>query len=242
MKNVVIAAGYATRLGELTRNFPKPLLPIGQSTILERLLDDIDAIPDIDEHIIVTNHKFIGIFEDWKNSLHYTKPITLVDDGTEINETRLGAVRDLLLAIKQCNIHDDILVIAADNLLDFSLQGFVDYAKKKESSCIMCHLQPDVEKLRRTGVIEIDKDMKVLGMEEKPQHPKTQWAVPPFYIYKEKDLPLIKDCLNHGCGFDAPGNLAHYLVERTTLYAYVMPGKRIDIGDRETYEEWKNQI
>lgn len=242
MKNVVIAAGYATRLGELTRNFPKPLLPIGQSTILERLLDDIDAIPDIDEHIIVTNHKFIGIFEDWKNSLHYTKPITLVDDGTEINETRLGAVRDLLLAIKQCNIHDDILVIAADNLLDFSLQGFVDYAKKKESSCIMCHLQPDVEKLRRTGVIEVDKDMKVLGMEEKPQHPKTQWAVPPFYIYKEKDLPLIKDCLNHGCGFDAPGNLAHYLVERTTLYAYVMPGKRIDIGDRETYEEWKNQI
>ena len=242
MKNVVIAAGYATRLGELTRNFPKPLLPIGQSTILERLLDDIDAIPDIDEHIIVTNHKFIGIFEDWKNSLHYTKPITLVDDGTEINETRLGAVRDLLLAIKQCNIHDDILVIAADNLLDFSLQDFVDYAKKKESSCIMCHLQPDVEKLRRTGVIEIDKDMKVLGMEEKPQHPKTQWAVPPFYIYKEKDLPLIKDCLNHGCGFDAPGNLAHYLVERTTLYAYVMPGKRIDIGDRETYEEWKNQI
>lgn len=242
MKNVVIAAGYATRLGELTRNFPKPLLPIGQSTILERLLDDIDAIPDIDEHIIVTNHKFIGIFEDWKNSLHYTKPITLVDDGTETNETRLGAVRDLLLAIKQCNIHDDILVIAADNLLDFSLQGFVDYAKKKESSCIMCHLQPDVEKLRRTGVIEVDKDMKVLGMEEKPQHPKTQWAVPPFYIYKEKDLPLIKDCLNHGCGFDAPGNLAHYLVERTTLYAYVMPGKRIDIGDRETYEEWKNQI
>ena len=242
MKNVVIAAGYATRLGELTRNFPKPLLPIGQSTILERLLDDIDAIPDIDEHIIVTNHKFIGIFEDWKNSLHYTKPITLVDDGTEINETRLGAVRDLLLAIKQCNIHDDILVIAADNLLDFSLQGFVDYAKKKESSCIMCHLQPDVEKLRRTGVIEVDKDMKVLGMEEKPQHPKTQWAVPPFYIYKEKDLPLIKDGLNHGCGFDAPGNLAHYLVERTTLYAYVMPGKRIDIGDRETYEEWKNQI
>lgn len=241
MKNIVIAAGYATRLGELTRNFPKPLLPIGQSTILGHLLDDIDAIPDIDEHIIVTNHKFIGIFEDWKNSLHYTKPVTLLDDGTETNETRLGAVRDLLLAIERCNIHDDILTIAADNLLDFSLQGFVDYAKKKGSSCIMCHLQPDVEKLRRTGVIEMDENMKVLGMEEKPQHPKTPWAVPPFYIYKEKDLPLIKDCLKHGCGFDAPGNLAHYLVERTTLYAYVMPGMRIDIGTREAYEEWKNR-
>lgn len=65
MKNIVIAAGYATRLGELTKNFPKPLLKIGQNTILGRMLDDIDQIPDINEHIIITNHKFAHIFEDW---------------------------------------------------------------------------------------------------------------------------------------------------------------------------------
>ena len=76
MKNIVIAAGYATRLGELTKNFPKPLLKIGENTILGRMLDDIDRIPEIDEHIIITNHKFAGIFEDWKKDLHYSKPIT----------------------------------------------------------------------------------------------------------------------------------------------------------------------
>ena len=65
MKTIVIAAGYATRLGELTKNFPKPLLRIGDNTILGRMLDDIDAIPDIDEHIIVTNHKIAPIFEEW---------------------------------------------------------------------------------------------------------------------------------------------------------------------------------
>ena len=65
MKNIVIAAGYATRLGELTKNFPKPLLKIGENTILGRMLDDIDKIDDIDEHIIVTNHKFAQIFADW---------------------------------------------------------------------------------------------------------------------------------------------------------------------------------
>ena len=48
MKNIVIAAGYATRLGELTRNFPKPLLKIGEKSILGRMLDDIDKIPEID--------------------------------------------------------------------------------------------------------------------------------------------------------------------------------------------------
>ena len=65
MKNIVIAAEYATRLGELTKNFPKPLLKIGNSTILGRILDDIDKIDDIDEHVIITNHKFAPIFEDW---------------------------------------------------------------------------------------------------------------------------------------------------------------------------------
>ena len=122
MKNVIIAAGYATRLEELTRNFPKSLLPIGNSTILNRLLDDIDTIPDIDEHIIISNHKFIHIFEEWKEKQRYIKPITLVDDGTETNETRLGAVRDLLLAIDRCDIQSDMLVMAADNLLDFFLE------------------------------------------------------------------------------------------------------------------------
>ena len=64
MKNIVIAAGYATRLGELTKNFPKPLLKIGEKSILERMLDDIDGIDDITEHVIVTNHKFAHIFEE----------------------------------------------------------------------------------------------------------------------------------------------------------------------------------
>ena len=99
MKNIVIAAGYATRLGELTKNFPKPLLQIGQNTILGRMMDDIDRIPQIDEHIIITNHKFAPIFEEWASKQTYTKPITILDDGTETNETRLGAVCDLLMAI-----------------------------------------------------------------------------------------------------------------------------------------------
>ena len=100
MKNIVIAAGYATRLGELTKNFPKPLLKIGDSTILGRMLDDIDTIPEIDEHIIITNHRFASIFEDWAKEQNYTKKITVIDDGTSTNETRLGAARDLQYAIE----------------------------------------------------------------------------------------------------------------------------------------------
>ena len=237
MKTIVIAAGYATRLGELTKNFPKPLLQIGQSTILGRMLDDIDRIPQIDEHIIVTNHKFAHIFEQWAAGQSYTKPITIIDDGTDTNDTRLGAVCDLLLALQQRHIDDDLLVVAADNLLFFSFQEFVDFAQQKQTSCIMCHEQPDVEKLQRTGVIVVDDQMRVLNMEEKPQQPKSHWAVPPFYIYKKADLDLVRHSVENGCGKDAPGNLAHYMVERTTMHAWPMTAGRFDIGSLDTYQE-----
>ena len=266
MKNIVIAAGYATRLGELTKNFPKPLLKIGDNTILGRMLDDIDKIPEIDEHIIITNHKFAHIFEEAfchpeppsvipsvvEGSLRvgrddkeergcrddkWKKPITIVDDGTETNDTRLGAVCDLLFAMDKLHIDDDMLVVAADNLLFFSFQEFVDFAKAKGTSCIMCHEQPSIEKLQRTGVVELDEDMRVLGMEEKPQVPKSHWAVPPFYIYLKQDLDLVRHAVENGCGKDAPGNLAHYMVEHTTMHAWPMSAGRFDIGSLDTYYE-----
>ena len=241
MKNIVIAAGYATRLGELTKNFPKPLLKIGNNTILGRMLDDIDAIPDIDEHLIITNHKFAHIFNEWKGQQSYTKPITIIDDGTETNDTRLGAVCDLLFAMDKLQIDDDLLVVAADNLLFFSFRDFVEYAKAKGTSCIICHDQPSIEKLQRTGVVVLDENNKVLNMEEKPEQPKSHWAVPPFYIYKKHDLDLVHHSVENGCGKDAPGNLAHYMVEHTMMHAWPMAGTgenlRFDIGSLDTYKE-----
>ena len=271
MINVILAAGYATRLGELTKNFPKPLLKIGNSTILGRMLDDIDKINDITEHVIVTNHKFSPIFEEWVKTPsgspclggrlvgvggRYKKPITIIDDGSTANDNRLGAVCDLLLVMEKTpssspclggekesslNREDiggsDLLVVAADNLLFFSFQEFVDFAKEKQTSCIMCHEQPSIEKLQRTGVVELDENNKVLGMEEKPQVPKSHWAVPPFYIYLKKDLDLVRHSVENGCGKDAPGNLAHYMVEHTTMHAWPMSAGRFDIGSLDTYYE-----
>lgn len=254
MKNIVIAAGYATRLGELTKNFPKPLLKIGDSTILGRMLDDIDTIPEIDEHIIITNHRFASIFEDWAKEQHYTKKITVIDDGTSTNETRLGAVRDLQFAIdvlqkremvngnsSNSKWPDDMLVVAADNLLFFSFKGFVDFAKEKGTPCIMCHEQPVREKLQRTGVVVLDENNKVLNMEEKPEEPKSTWAVPPFYIYRKENIDMIMHAIENGCGFDAPGNLAHYMVDNVPMHAWPMAGTgenlRFDIGSLDTYKE-----
>ncbi len=234
MKTIVLAAGYATRLYPLTENFPKPLLEIGNNTILGRLLDDIDTIPEVTEHIIVTNGKFAGIFEEWAKNRNNVK---VLSDNTFTNETRLGAVRDLILAIDTYRLDEDLLVVAADNILDFSFRGFVEAFKEKGTSMIMCHHEPEIYKLQRTGVIEVDADFRVLQMQEKPEVPVSHWAVPPFYIYRREDIPLIKGAIADGCGFDAPGNLAHYLVDRTVIHAWPMPGGRFDIGSLDTYEE-----
>lgn len=244
MKTIILAAGYATRLYPLTENFPKPLLPIGEVTILDRLLGDLDSLPAIEGHILVSNHKFIGCFEQWLSEARtrYTKPITLLDDGSTDNDHRVGAVNDLILALEQCAVDEDILVAAADNVLDFSLQGFVDCFHEKHTSLLMCHHEPSIEALQKTGVVCLDEAHRVLGMEEKPREPKSAWAVPPFYIYCRADLPLIRSAVAEGCKYDAPGNLAHYLTTRTTLHAYQMPGRRYDIGDKASYTRIQAQV
>jgi NDP-sugar pyrophosphorylase family protein len=137
-------------------------------------------------------------------------------------------------------IDDDILVVAADNILDFSFKGFVDFANEKNASCIMYYEEPELKNLQRTGVIAIDENHRVLEMQEKPVAPVSNHAVPPFYVYMKKDLPLIRTSIENGCGFDAPGNLAHFLVERTDVCAYQMPGHRFDIGSLDSYERAKN--
>ena len=244
MKNVVIAAGYATRLGELTKNFPKPLLKVGNNTILDRLLDDIDQIEDIDEHVVVTNHKFAPIFEKWacermalqdKNK----KPIRIIDDGTSTNETRLGAVKDIQLAIDYLCLNDDLLVMAGDNLLDFSLEGFIRYAQEKQATCVMRYYEADEARLHKTGVAEIDAEGRILSMEEKPAEPKSHWCIPAFYYYTREDASLIKKGIDSGCGIDAPGSFIAWLSTQTDVYTYEMPGKRYDIGTLESYEAVK---
>ena len=117
MKCLILAAGYATRLYPLTENFPKPLLKVGEKTILDWLLEDIETAGLVDEYIVVSNHKFAHHFQDWASQ--HKLPIAVVDDGTSTNETRLGAVKDIEFAMKTRGIDDDLLIIAGDNVLDF---------------------------------------------------------------------------------------------------------------------------
>lgn len=235
MKCLILAAGYATRLYPLTENQPKPLLTVGNKTILDWLIDDIDEAGLVDEYIVISNHKFARHFQDWAN----TKPqkITVVDDGTSTNETRLGAVCDIQFAIEQLNLDDDMLVIAGDNLLDFSLQRFVHYAHQKQTSCIMRFWETDEQRLLKCGVVTIDEQDRILRMTEKSPTPETHWCCPPFYYYTRQDAHLVKEGIENGCGTDAPGSYIAWLCTQTPVHAMEMPGKRYDIGNLQSYQQ-----
>ena len=237
MKCLILAAGYATRLYPLTENFPKPLLAVGDKTILDWLIDDIDTLGKVDEYVVISNHKFAHHFEKW--AAEKTQNITVVDDGTESNETRLGAVRDIQFAIDKLGIDDDMLVIAGDNVLDFSLTKFIEYALSKKTSCIMRYFEAVEKKLTKCGVVEIDENDKILSMEEKPEKPKSNWCCPPFYYYTKEDSNLIEKGIASGCGTDAPGSYIAWLCTQTPVHAMEMPGSRYDIGNLESYEEVK---
>lgn len=237
MTSIILAAGYATRMYPLTLNYPKPLLEVGGKKIIDWLIEDLEKA-GVERTVVVSNHKFISQFQAWAEG---RENIIVLDDGSEDNDHRLGAVKDIEFAIEEANIDDDIVVLAGDNVLNFSLSSFIDYGREKKTSCIMRHEEKDKNKLRKTGVIEIDEDELVLNMEEKPKEPKSNWAVPPFYYYTKEDKDLIKEGIASGCGTDAPGSFVSWLVKTRPVHAYRMIGERFDVGSIEGYEKIKKE-
>ena len=237
MKCLILAAGYATRLYPLTENFPKPLLTVGGKSIIDWLIDDLRTANIIDEFIIISNHKFAHCFNDWAKDKKYK--VTVVDDGTCTNETRLGAVCDIKYAIDTLAIDDDMMVLAGDNVLDFSLKKFLCYGLEKQATCVMRYFEEDKATLSKRGVLELQDD-RVISMEEKPQNPKTQWCCPPFYFYTKEDSKRLGEAINDGCKVDAPGSFISWLAQRTPVYAMKMPGSRYDVGNLKSYTKLKN--
>ncbi len=240
MKVLILAAGYATRMYPLTRDIPKPLLLIKGKPIIEYLLEDLERDGRIKEYLIITNHKFYPKFKEWKERLPYRNKIRLLDDGSTENQNRLGAVRDMEYVINKMELQEDLFVLAGDNVLDFSLSIFIEEFYHKTCSMVMCYKEKEIEKLRKTGVAEITEEGILFHMEEKPEDPKGEYAIPPFYLFRKEDLSDIAKGIQAGCNTDSPGAFLVWFCKQKKVYAMKMPGKRYDIGSIEEYQKKKN--
>ena len=236
MKAIILAAGYATRLYPLTKDRPKPLLPVAGKPIIDYIVEQIEQISDISEIYVVSNHKFAAHFQIWAQAHKSRVPITVLDDGTTNEDNKLGAIGDIQFVIEQQQIDDELMIIAGDNLFTFSLAEYYACYKTQDKDYLVGKALDDVALLRHFAVAELNLDGKVLSLEEKPSIPKSNIGVYAVYFYRKDTVPLFKQYLDAGNTPDAPGHFAAWLCKQKDVYVYMMSGDCYDVGTVASYE------
>jgi glucose-1-phosphate thymidylyltransferase len=238
VKALILAAGYGTRLYPLTKDIPKPLLKIHHKPILEYILGNIEKVKEIVNVYIITNAHFFGKIVEWTNSYRTHLKIEVINDNTTSNENRLGAIKDIEFAIKNREIKDDLLVVAGDNLFDFDLKDFLNFSLDKGKYNTVCvYNLKDKTKASLYGIVEIDKEEKIVNFEEKPKEPKSTLAAMAVYFFPKKTLNLITEYLKKEEKQDAPGFFLRWLSKKDKVFAYEFKGRWFDIGSIESYKE-----
>jgi glucose-1-phosphate thymidylyltransferase len=222
VKALILAAGYATRLRPLTDSIPKQLLPVGDRPMVDWILDRIQQT-SADEIHLVTNARFAPDFERWAED----RNVVIHNDGTTSNDDRLGAVGDIHFV----GLDDDLLVVAGDNLFDYSLADYEAYWRAKGGSCVAVLDVGDPELAKRYGIVDVDENDRITNFVEKPEHPPTTLCATATYLYTRGHARLVETYLEEGNPPDQPGHYVAWLHKREPVYAYRFPGEWFDIGD-----------
>jgi glucose-1-phosphate thymidylyltransferase len=234
----MLAAGYATRLRPLTDSIPKQLLPVGGRPMVDWILDKIRET-DIDEIHLVTNARFAADFERWAAGTG----VTVHDDGTTSNDDRLGAIGDIRFVWQRAALDDDLLVIAGDNLFDYSLVDYIAFWRSKSgASCVAVYDVGDLELVKKYGVVDVDADGRIVSFVEKPTDPPSTLAATATYIYANEHARLVERYLEDGNPPDQPGNFIAWLYPRAPVYAYAFAGGWYDVGDAAQLLEADNRL
>lgn len=244
MKALILAAGYATRLYPLTREYPKSLLKVKGGPVIDHIIEQLAPVDKIDELIVITNDKFFRQFKAWQAGHPLKKKISIVNDLTRDNSARLGAIGDMDFAVDNKGLKDDLLVIGGDNLFDGCVNKFLDFAGKFKGSPVIGVFDIKTKaQAAKYGVIKLDKSKRVVDFREKPAKPESTLVAMCLYYFPKERLGLIKEYLDAGARKDdAMGFYIDWLCNRVPVYGYVFSGKWFDIGDHKFYNAAKNSF
>lgn len=241
LRAVFLAAGFATRLYPLTKDKAKPLLEVAGVPMMTRILRQVEACGGVADGVVVANGRFHADFVHWQRSASAAFPISVVNDGAMTNETRLGAIRDLAIALEQAPARDDVdgyLVLACDNLFEFDLARLrTRFAASGRGQLIVREVPTPVPGGKYSEVLLDASGTRVTRFREKPANPESNLSAIAVYLLPRELPTLVRDYLAGGGNPDAPGHflawLSTRLSARTPLEATRLDGRWIDIGSAE---------
>ncbi|RJQ36084.1 spore coat protein [Candidatus Microgenomates bacterium] len=185
MKGVILAGGLATRLRPLTSVTNKHLLPIYNRPMIYFPLQAM-AKAGIKEVLLTTSSDHAGHFanllgagEDFNLKLYYA-----------VQKNPKGGISDAIALAREFIKDKKTLVILGDNIFLFDLKDAVEKFKKKEKGAMVFGVKMPIEP-GQYGVIEVDDNGKVLSIEEKPEHPKSNIVQTGIYMYDERVFKFI---------------------------------------------------
>jgi glucose-1-phosphate thymidylyltransferase len=232
MKAVVLAAGYATRLRPLTDTWAKELLPVGGRPIVDWILDAVSAVESVEEIHLVTNHRKAGAFVDWASASG--REVHVHDDGTTSNDDRLGAIGDLRFVVDSAGLDDDLLVIAGDNVFEFSLVEYESFWRARGvASAVAVRDVGSLELATQYGIVSLDRDARLVDFVEKPADPPSTLAATATYLFHRSHVGLLDAYLAGGFSPDQPGRFVEWLCRRESVFGWAFDGAWYDIGDSE---------
>lgn len=240
MKAIILAGGFAKRMWPLTMNIPKPLLIIQGRPIIDYVVDKICELNEINEIIITINRRFEKLFKAWFKERRLYNSRLIVEKSMK-EEEKPGAIAALANLIPMTR-GEDVLIIAADNLFNFSLDNFMKFYKAVASPTIGVYDVGNPELVKRYASVKLDNRGRIIELNEKPENPASTLTAICLYALPNWAFNLLSEYINLGGNRDAPGYFIEWLYKKTDVYGYVFRGQWFDIGDIESYERAKREF
>jgi glucose-1-phosphate thymidylyltransferase len=209
------------------------LLPVGERTVIDRILQELESDDRIDDVYLSTNERFAETFEDHLAESDLEKPRLSVEETIEEDE-KLGVVGALAQLVEREGIADeDLLVIAGDNLISFDVADFLDFFEEEREPTLAAYDVGSRQDASAYGVIDVDGD-RVLDFQEKPDDPPSSLVSIACYAFSADDV-RFGEYLDGDNNPDEPGWFLQWLQARRPVRAFTFDEAWFDIGTPESY-------
>tara|TARA_R110001583_G_scaffold131271_1_gene282993 strand:+ start:3552 stop:4244 length:693 start_codon:yes stop_codon:yes gene_type:complete len=187
MKAVLLAAGEGTRLRPLTLTIPKCLVPINGKALLDYWLEMLSPCDEIDEIFINVSYLKRQVIEHINTNWSHCNKITIW------HEQKLLGTAGTLKANYNVIKNDDVIVIHADNLSQFSLSNFIACYHQRSKNIEVCMMLFETDSPKLCGIVELDKNGVVTAMHEKIEMPPSNLANGAVYIFSPNVMRQISN-------------------------------------------------